>query len=79
MADHVEFYFDAAEEVRWRYKAGNNETVADSGEGYENIQDAQRACSQVTYRTLVFGEGGGVITAATVPLENRDTLEARWV
>ena len=55
----VEFYKDAAGEWRWRAKAGNNEVVADSGEGYQNRQDAVTEAmslfgDDVSYR----GEGG---------------------
>lgn len=35
-----EFYEDANGETRWRLKAGNHKTVAASGEGYRNRQDA---------------------------------------
>jgi uncharacterized protein YegP (UPF0339 family) len=35
----VEVYEDAAGEWRWRAKADNGETVADSGEGYINRGD----------------------------------------
>jgi len=39
--DHqVVIYQDAAKEWRWRRTAGNNRIVADSGEGYDNRQDA---------------------------------------
>lgn len=72
MADHVEFYYDAAEEVRWNYRGGNNEKMADSGEGYKNIQDAQRAAAQVVNRTLIFMD----VTAAIG--DESEFIEARW-
>lgn len=36
---HVERYVDTNREWRWRAVAGNGETVADSAEGYEQVQD----------------------------------------
>ncbi|MBH04290.1 MAG: hypothetical protein CMP08_09270 [Xanthomonadales bacterium] len=36
-----EMYRDAADEYRWRLKAGNGEIIADSGEGYKNKSDCQ--------------------------------------
>lgn len=45
--DTFEGYRDEAREWRWRRKAhGNNEEVADSGEGYENKQDAVQAIAR---------------------------------
>jgi len=35
MAAEFEVYKDKANEYRWRLQAGNNEEVADSGEGYK--------------------------------------------
>lgn len=44
--EHLTVYRDEANEWRWRYQAGNNRTLADSGEGYvskdEAIEMAQR-------------------------------------
>lgn len=37
----IEFYEDAANEWRWRARADNDEIVADSGEGYENLADCE--------------------------------------
>ena len=39
--DKVEFYKDGAGEWRWRYVRSNGKTIADSGEGYHNLGDAQ--------------------------------------
>jgi len=36
LVDRVRIYRDAAGEWRWSAFAGNNEKVADSGEGYEH-------------------------------------------
>jgi len=33
------YYQDAKGEWRWRLKASNGRIVADSGEGYKNLQD----------------------------------------
>lgn len=43
MSNRPEFYVDATGEHRWRIKAANNRTIADSGEGYGNRQDAADA------------------------------------
>lgn len=40
-------YEDVAGEWRWRLKAGNGETVADSGEGYVTKFNAERAMNGV--------------------------------
>lgn len=39
----IEVFKDKAGEWRWRKKAGNNEIVASSGEGYKGHQDAWQA------------------------------------
>jgi uncharacterized protein YegP (UPF0339 family) len=36
-------YQDAKAEWRWRLRASNGRIIADSGEGYQNIGDAQSA------------------------------------
>ena len=36
-------YHDKAGEWRWRLKAANNKTIANSGEGYKNYGDALHA------------------------------------
>lgn len=36
-------YIDARQEFRWRLRAGNNRTIADSGEGYKNESDCRNA------------------------------------
>lgn len=45
MEFHV--YEDSANEYRWRLVAGNNRTVADSGEGYDSRSNAHRAVEDV--------------------------------
>jgi uncharacterized protein len=42
MADRYEIYRDAKNEYRWRYKSSNENTIADSGEGYFNRSDCER-------------------------------------
>lgn len=37
----VEFYRDASRQWRWRAKAANGRVVADGGEGYGRLRDAQ--------------------------------------
>jgi uncharacterized protein YegP (UPF0339 family) len=39
----LEVYLDSADEWRWRVKADNNETIADSSEGYTERNDAIEA------------------------------------
>jgi uncharacterized protein YegP (UPF0339 family) len=39
--DELEIYKDAANEWRWRRKAGNNRTVGASTEGYKNKKDCE--------------------------------------
>lgn len=47
--DELEFYRDAAGEVRWRYKAvGNNEVIADGAEGYASLAQAMESAYRVT-------------------------------
>jgi uncharacterized protein YegP (UPF0339 family) len=43
MRPHIEVYKDEAGEWRWRLRAGNGETVADSAEGYATRYNAERA------------------------------------
>lgn len=45
--DRLDIYEDSAGEWRWRLKAANNETIADSAEGYETRGGAERAASRV--------------------------------
>jgi uncharacterized protein YegP (UPF0339 family) len=35
-------YKDAKGEYRWRYRSANNETIADSAEGYKNESDCRK-------------------------------------
>lgn len=55
--DWVEIYRDAAGEYRWRAKAGNGETVADSGEGYVDHHGAGRAALALFPNTAIRGDG----------------------
>ena len=50
MAAEFELYKDNAGEFRWRLQAGNNEIIADSGEGYSNKADCEYGIELV--RTL---------------------------
>lgn len=40
-------YVDSRSEWRWRLKAKNGETIADSGEGYKNKSDCKAAIDLV--------------------------------
>ena len=42
-----EVYDDAKKEHRWRLKAGNNEIIASSSEGYKNKADAEKAVESI--------------------------------
>ncbi len=42
-----QIYKDARGEFRWRLKAGNNETVATSGEGYSTKQGCKKGIDSV--------------------------------
>lgn len=42
----VELYRDAKGEFRWRRRAANREIVADSGEGYDNLEFAHQQASK---------------------------------
>jgi uncharacterized protein YegP (UPF0339 family) len=44
---HFELYKDQKHEWRWRLKADNGKTVADSGEGYKNKEDATHEIDQI--------------------------------
>ena len=57
--DYVEVYADASGEHRWRYKAANGQTLADSGEGYRDQRDALTAVGIVTGRTPAIIETKG--------------------
>ena len=43
----VEIYRDAVGEWRWRIKAANGRTLADSGEGYEKRTDCEQGLEVV--------------------------------
>lgn len=45
--DVVKVYKDQADEWRWKFVAGNNKIMADSGEGYLEKGDCQDACAHV--------------------------------
>jgi hypothetical protein len=40
-------YRDKQHEWRWRLTANNGKTIADSGEGYNNMTDAEHAISLI--------------------------------
>lgn len=42
-----EIYQDKAGEFRWRLKAANGETIADSGEGYKEKRDCKNGLGLV--------------------------------
>jgi uncharacterized protein YegP (UPF0339 family) len=46
MSDKTVIYQDKAGEWRWKRIAGNGEIIADSGEGYTRLSDAERAASR---------------------------------
>lgn len=52
----VEFYSDAAGEVRWRLKAGNGRVIATSGEGYSSKGKADAGFQAVRRAVEVPGE-----------------------
>lgn len=45
---YIDVYQDKANQWRWRFRGGNNETMADSGEGYQERMDMFRALEMVT-------------------------------
>lgn len=47
MAATFTIYKDSANEYRWRLRDGNNEIIADSGEGYDSKSNCQRAIENV--------------------------------
>ncbi len=47
MAAEFELYKDRSGEYRWRLQAGNNEIIADSGEGYSTKQGAEEGIADV--------------------------------
>ena len=44
---HFEIYTDTEGFWRWRLVAGNGRIVADSGEGYDNLSNVERAVSDL--------------------------------
>ena len=44
---YYQIYRDAASQWRWRLRAANHRTIADSGEGYYNRQDCLNAVNLV--------------------------------
>ena len=57
--DKVEIFRDASNEWRWRAKSDNGNEVADSGEGYKNLEDAQNNVSDMFPKvTVVIVEDG---------------------
>ncbi len=52
----VEFYSDAAGEVRWRFKAANGRIVATSGEGFSSKSKANAGFDSLRRGIAVPGE-----------------------
>ena len=52
----VEFYSDAAGEVRWRFKAANGRVVATSGEGYSSKSKASAGFDSLRRGVEIPGE-----------------------
>jgi uncharacterized protein YegP (UPF0339 family) len=52
--DTVHFYQDEAGEYRWKRVAPNGETVADSGEGYINLQDCADQAVQMFGQSVTY-------------------------
>ena len=44
---YIDVYKDKSNEWRWRFRGSNNETMADSSEGYKNREDMFSAMEQV--------------------------------
>lgn len=53
-ADHVEIYKDNAGQWRWRRKAPNGETIADSSEGYDKKTHALNMAIRVNAKPCWF-------------------------
>ena len=75
--DYAEVYVDAAGEHRWRYKAGNGQVIAVSGEGYRNGIDALRGLGIVTGRVPTFDENAETKDVAVGPNNIRVVRLAR--
>lgn len=45
--DYIEVYLDSGGENRWRFRAGNHETMADSAESYVSMGDLITALEAV--------------------------------
>ncbi len=45
--DYVRVYRDKAGEYRWTSYAANNEPIADSGEGYQHLDYAERKAREL--------------------------------
>lgn len=56
MTPHYKLYKDRAYQWRWRYVAANGRTIADSGEGYYNRQDALNgiAIMKASYNSPIY-------------------------
>ncbi|WP_374526005.1 YegP family protein [Sphingopyxis sp.] len=56
MNGHYKLYQDTRSQWRWRYVAANGRTIADSGEGYYNRQDAINgiAIMKASYNSPVY-------------------------
>lgn len=56
---HFQIYRDAAAEYRWRLRAANNETIADSAEGYKRKSRAVAAVLKI--KTAIFNDAVPII------------------
>ena len=45
-------YVDRANEYRWQLLAENNRIIADSGEGYRNLQDCEQMVAWIKQNAL---------------------------
>jgi uncharacterized protein YegP (UPF0339 family) len=44
---YFDTYLDSKKEWRWRFKAPNGKTMADSGEGYGSLKDCKDAIETI--------------------------------
>lgn len=47
MATTIKIYKDAGKEFRWTWKSGNNEKIANSGEGYKTHEGVVKAVERI--------------------------------
>lgn len=80
-ANRVEFYKDTADEWRWRYVAGNNEIMANSGEGYKNRDDCLNAIQLVldAFLSTLTETAAGELVEVLTPMASRMPLAVKWI